>query len=373
MTIKVAYSQQTAIAAAVTDLQTQLAGVAPGLVIYFASSQFEPAAISQAMAAAFAPAEVIGCSTAGEIVSGQMLKRSVVAMALSRAVLPQARVAVLENIDGPQAIWQAQLKQIMAGWEAAYGEPVRTLDPKQYVGLILLDGLARAEERVLDTLGNLTNIIFVGASAGDDMQFKQTWVYAGGQAYTRAAVLVLLKPASRFDFIKTQSFHVLEQKLTATKVDEAAREVIEFNGRPAAQVYAEAVGVPVAEAAQWFRRRPVGLLADGEPYVRSPQQLRGDRMVFFCQVRQGMELSLLEATDIVSQTRAAVEHKRAELGGLTGLINFHCILRTLDLEQKNQTAAYGQIFADIPTIGFSTYGETYIGHINQTSTMLVFA
>jgi len=49
-----------------------------------------------------------------------------------------------------------------------------------------------------------------------------------------------------------------------------------------------------------------------------------------------------------------------------------CILRTLELESKGITEAYGKLFTDIPTIGFSTYGEEYIGHINQTSTMLVF-
>ena len=33
---------------------------------------------------------------------------------------------------------------------------------------------------------------------------------------------------------------------------------------------------------------------------------------------------------------------------------------------------YGEIFKDVPTIGFSTYGEQFIGHMNQTSAMLVF-
>jgi len=71
-------------------------------------------------------------------------------------------------------------------------------------------------------------------------------------------------------------------------------------------------------------------------------------------------------------TRKAIEKKQKEPGKISGIINFHCILRTLKLEAKNQTEAYVQIFSDIPTVGFRTYGEQYLGHINQTSTMLVF-
>lgn len=95
-------------------------------------------------------------------------------------------------------------------------------------------------------------------------------------------------------------------------------------------------------------------------------------MIFYCNILVGMEVSLLESTNIVEDTKKALNNKIKEMGEISGIINFHCILRTLELEQKDQTRDYGKIFTDIPTIGFSTYGEEYLGHINQTSTMLVF-
>jgi hypothetical protein len=85
-----------------------------------------------------------------------------------------------------------------------------------------------------------------------------------------------------------------------------------------------------------------------------------------------MKLSLLESTDILLDTRQAIERTKEKLGNISGIINFDCILRTLDLQQRNLSAEYGKLFSDFPTAGFSTYGEQYIGHINQTATMLVF-
>jgi len=85
-----------------------------------------------------------------------------------------------------------------------------------------------------------------------------------------------------------------------------------------------------------------------------------------------MELRVLDATDIVADTRKAVEAKKAEWGRIAGLIDFHCILRTLELRSKKHCDQYGAIFNGIPCAGFSTYGEQYLGHMNQTSTMLLF-
>jgi len=114
------------------------------------------------------------------------------------------------------------------------------------------------------------------------------------------------------------------------------------------------------------------LVTEGDIFVRSPQQIVEDRVRFYCNVLEGMELTVLDSTDMIEDTRQALAQKRQELGGISGIINFHCILRTLELEQKGLTEAYGNLFTEIPTIGFSTYGEEYVGHINQTATMLAF-
>jgi hypothetical protein len=241
------------------------------------------------------------------------------------------------------------------------------MDPAQYVGIILFDGLSVAEEKVMDNLGNLTDLIFVGGSAGDDLKFKQTQVFTRGKASSNAAVLALLKPAKGYEIIKTQSFKPLPKFLVADEVDEATRTVIKFNGKSAVAAYATATGTTVEKVADKFMSNPVGLMVGGEPFVRSPQQVKDGKIVFYCNIKQGTKLALLEATDIIKDTRQAID----KAAGASAIINFNCILRTLELEAKNLTGQYGQLFNNVPTIGFSTYGEAYLGHINQTATILV--
>lgn len=365
--IKTAFSSKTTTADCVREIQNQIADLDPSAVIFFASTVHAPEAISRQMQDAFPKAQVFGCSSAGEITSGAMLSDSVVAMAFSAEMAPDLKLEIIRNLGQRHGIEQA-----FGNFEKHFGQPVAAMDPTRYVGLLLIDGLAGVEEKVTETLGDLTNVPFIGGSAGDDLQFTGTYVYANGNCYRNAALLALLKPGVRFSFIKTQSFRLLGKTLKVTRANEANREVIAFNGKPAAQAYAEAIGVPTPEVSRRFMRNPIGLIVDGEPYVRSPQRLKGDTMAFYCSVKEGMKLSLLESTDMLSDTRDAIARAEKTMGRISGILDFDCILRTLDLRQKNLSTEYGRIFTDIPTVGFSTYGEQYIGHINQTATMLVF-
>jgi hypothetical protein len=368
--IKTIYSIKTTSNEIIDDLKQQ-ASAAFGdnqvkMVLFFSTSKTDVTALSAGLKGAFADANVFGCTTAGELVTGQMLKNSVVAMIFDAEAIEESDVRVVESVKEGGDVSAA-----FAAFKDKFGVSVNEMDPKKYVGIILIDGLSGAEEKVMDNIGDLTNVHFIGASAGDDLAFKTTLVCANGKTYENAAVLAIIKPTKGFEILKTQSFAVREEQLVASKVDEANREVLEFNNKPANEAYAEVLKVSVDEAANMFMTNPVGLMVDGEPFVKSPQRFVDSKMKFYCNVKEGAKLSLLQSEDIVVETEKTVNAKLAEMGDVSGIINFNCILRTLELEKKNQTEAYGKLFTKVPTVGFSTYGEEYVGHINQTSIILM--
>lgn len=369
MGITYAYSMKNNIDEAVKELYDTLGSGDAKLIVYFASSCYPQEQLSQKMKEVFPKPNVIGCSTSGEIVSGKMLKNSLVAMALDADVVKDCAIGVVKHNQNKE------IKEVFEGFETHYGRKMHELEYDRYVGLILLDGLSVAEERIMDSISNKTHVTFVGGSAGDDLAFKQTFVSANGKTWSNATVVALLEPTNGFEILKTQSFRCTPNKFIATKVDEAKREILEFNEKPAIHVYASALGVDPGSLPDKFMSNPVGIVIDedtNDVFVRSPQQVMEDGIVFYCNVAPGTEVSILESTDIIADTRNAIAEKKNALGSLSGILNFNCILRTLELEKKGLTEAYAELFTDIPTIGLSTYGEAYVGHINQTATMLMF-
>jgi hypothetical protein len=365
MSITITKSTEISTAKAAAGIIESLGASSPKFVLYFSSSAHDQDVLAKTLKSGLPGATLMGCSTSGEIVSGAMLKNSVVAMGLGAETITDAAIAYVDDVSN-----EASLRNAVTALEQHFGKPIREMSSAEYVGLVLIDGLSRSEETVMDRLGDWTDVLFVGGSAGDDLKFEKTVVHADGRVGSNSAVLALLKPTRGFDILKTQGFCSLGKELRATKVDEPNRTVYEFNGKPAAEAYAEALDISVEQAANAFMRHPVGLIVD-EPFVRSPQQFKDGHMVFYCAVKEGMSLEVLESTDIISTTRDALDAKLKEIGPIRAIVNFNCILRTLELEQTGQSQAYADLFTSIPTVGFSTYGEEYVGHINQTATMLL--
>ncbi len=368
MKVKTAFSTQKDINLIIADIKNQIGNFDAKLIQLYATSHINPDEISNQIHKAFGNIPTIGCSTAGELISGKMLDDSVVVMALGPEIIKDCKIEVLKITTDELAVDKA-----FSSFEAYYKKNLSELNPKKYVGIVLIDGLSGKEEKINERIGDLTNITFIGGSAGDDLKFEQTFVFANGKSYTNAAVLCLIESAVKFDFLKTQSFSTTNKKVLVTKADEKSRKIIELNGKPALEEYASLLGVEKKETTSAFFTNPVGLVFGDDYFVRSPQKKDGNSIIFYCGIKEGMELDILQSQNIIENTLKDLTEKSNALGKISAIINFNCILRTLELKDKNQTEQYGMLFNDTPTVGLSTYGESYIGHINQTATMLLFS
>ncbi|MBS3771470.1 MAG: FIST C-terminal domain-containing protein [Bacteroidales bacterium] len=368
MKVKTAYSKKDTIKDSIEDIKQQIGDFDTRLLLFFASPSLDPEKISAEMQNGFTGVPTMGCSSSGEIVTGKMLDQSVVAMAFGAEIIEDCKIEVVNNLNSDNN----QIDTAFDSFGKYFGTSTHDLSPDHYLGMVLIDGLSLQEEAVNDRIGDLTNVTFVGGSAGDDLAFNKTYVYANGATHTDAAVLVLIKSNSKFDFLKTQSFQATDKDVVVTKADESKRKVYEINNKPATQAYAELVGVPEEKVADSFFSYPVGLVFQDDFFVRSPQRTDGEGIYFYCSIKEDMKLKLLNSGNILEYTRDSLNQKKNEMGEISAIVNFNCILRTLELKDKNQTEGYGDIFKSVPTVGFSTYGESYIGHINQTSTMVLF-
>lgn len=367
-----AHTRQQDVSRAADELISQLAGEDPVAIAFFAAHTYDGAALSGMLGRAFPKAQVIGCSTAGEITQRASCVGSVSLLALGPSKVRRAAAVLARFDDGVED----GVQRAMAAMSKALDVDLRTADPERYVGVTLVEGLRMHEEAANAALGNGAPLLsFVGGSAGDNAEFRTTRVYCNGEASDNGAALLLLDAAVPFVIGKTCSFEPKSEAFTVTRADVAQRVVYELDHRPVLEVYAEAVGRRPNEVnADVFMTNPLGLMIEGQPWIRSPQQVCADGgLKFYCQLLEGASVHVMQSTDLVEDTRREIARVRAALGGtMSGGFAFNCILRRLELDAKNLHGAFLESFAGLEVGGFHTYGESWLGHINQTLTGLWF-
>jgi hypothetical protein len=261
---------------------------------------------------------------------------------------------------------------------------LRSIDPQgkarrqgELFGYLLIDGLSRKEELVVASLyQGLDDVQIFGGSAADGVNFGQTHVYHDGAFHTDASVFTLVKTSLPFIVFKTEHFVSGEGKLVVTAADPQRRTVTEINGESAARAYAEAIGVSIDQLEPAvFARHPVVVKVGGALYVRSLQQVNPDEsLTFSCAIDEGIVLTVARALDIEENLRSAFRQVERSIGKPKIVLGCDCILRGLELDQRQLRATIGKIMAENQVCGFGTYGEQFNAmHINQTFTAVAIA
>lgn len=357
------------------DLIAQFGAMSPCVVLFFCSWKHDGAAISAELRAEWPDARVLGCTTAGAFTESDDLADGVSAFALGSESVGRCAVALAdyEQGDAEQAVAEA-----MRDISRQLDLDLRTATPDRYVGIVLQDGLGGDEEAVGHALGVAAPTVpFIGGSAGDAIRFVETPVFVNESRSARGAALLLMEMAAPFATLKSQSAEPTGRSLTVTEMDRTpggARIVRAFDGRPAAEAYAEATGLD-AETLDTpdFLQYPLGLMEGDQPWLRSPVQLvDGGGLRFLCELGEGIRYEILHQTDLVGGTRADIDAAVEQMGApLSGALVFNCVYRRLQMDAAELHAAHRSLYDGIEAAGFHTYGETYLGHVNQTSVMLL--
>jgi len=153
----------------------------PDVLIVFASSKHDYRVLLQSLDQACRPELMVGCSSAGEFISGTFGVSSACAVALRSSEMKFAAGIGREvGIDRKAAV-----QQMVA--------PFQGLSGQQFVfrsALVLTDALAGYAEELVEslTLATAGRYQLFGGGAGDDARFSRTHVFYGTEALTNAAV-----------------------------------------------------------------------------------------------------------------------------------------------------------------------------------------
>lgn len=366
--IKIAQTCATDARSAVRDFHAEVARPDMALAVFFCSSHYDLAALSDEMNLLFPEVPVIGCTTAGEIGPAGYRKHSLVGVGFSA----QGFTVAVGRLDHLQQFRDEAGKALVSTLKAELDGQTGDSASCNRFAMQLIDGLSNREEAVVHAFQQaLRDTPLFGGSAGDDSKAERTWVFCDGAFHTDSAVLAIIDTIYPFTIIKTHHFVGGQERLVVTEVDIPRRTVKEINGLPAAEEYARVLGVrPEDLDASSFSASPVVVRINGTDYVRSIRSANPDgSLTFYCAIDKGLVLRIAQGVDFIGNLQRTFDEIHASIGTPQLVIACDCTFRNIELANKGLIGEAEGVFADNHVVGFNTYGEQFMGiHINQTLT-----
>ena len=353
---------------AARELREQIWQEGAALGVFFCSPRYDRSSLAACLAREFGQLELIGCTTAGEIGPDGFSSESITGFTLGADDFA-AQTVLIRDLA---AFGFTEGRDVVEQLKARLADCPLAADNSSCFGFLLVDGLSVQEEGVASALhASLGDIPLFGGSAGDELAFGKTWLHHDGRFRTGAAVFTLIRTALPFHVFKSQHFVASDRRLVVTEADASSRTVTEIDGGSAAQEYAQAIGLSVAQLDQQvFSTHPVVVRAGGGEFVRSIQRYNPDgSLTFHSAIEKGIVLALAEVDGLERYLRSALEEAREFVGEVQAVIACDCILRRLEIEQSGLQAEIDALVREHHIVGFSTYGEQFNSmHVNQTFT-----
>jgi methyl-accepting chemotaxis protein len=358
-------SSSAAATEAVRAAARALEGKRPTFGFLFVGPRHSLQAALAAAKEAAGGAELIGCTTAGEITEKGLLHGGVAALVVHSDTV-STEIAVASGVKADHKTAAAKLCEKFPSMQAA-AKAQGVIDSTT---VVLVDGLAGTGDKLIDALvkGTRPYQQIVGGAAGDEGKFEATQVGSVAAAGTdRAAVLHAFGPKAWGVGVD----HGLKPSTPKMVVTRSKGNVVyELDGVPAFEVYkkyAKERGVDLrpATAGPFLINNELGVyFLNHLQRARAPLSVGTDgSLACAADIPEGSAVSILDGKreDLLAAVKnAAREAKEGLLGAkAAGVLLFDCICRgaILDKDFQKEIDAVAATFPGVPITGFLTYGE----------------
>ena len=360
----VVFTKETNSAAAGRDLGARLreglSGEAPDAVIVFASSQHDYTPLLNGIHESCRPGALVGCSSAGEFVSGDRGEGSASAVGIRSDVM-RFTAGLGRNLRDNRAVAAREIASSFQG-----------LTTHQYphrAALLLADALAGYTDDFIEqlSLATLGKYRFFGGGAGDDARFTKTHVFFGTEAFTDAAVALEILATKPIGVGVSHGWEPASEPLRVTEANGST--VVSLDATPAVEIFeehAESTGQTFdrANPIPFFLHNVLGIDTGSGYKLRVPLAVLEDGSIGCASdIPAGATVRIMK-TSTKSAADAAVRAVNSALGDMRGTrpevaLFFDCVATRLRMggEFGMEMDALQRALGDVPYVGCNTYGQ----------------
>lgn len=236
------------------------------------------------------------------------------------------------------------------------------------------------EERLVTTMNaafGKRQIPLVGGTAYEPGDGKKSVVAYNGRVYENACVYLLMKNTT--GRIKAFKENIYKKKNDvahfATKVDVKKKGIVEIDGKPAASVYSQELGVPRDKIIDNVFQNPIGRVVGDQVFISSMKEVgRNGELFNYKRINKNDCIYFLELGDykkIGEETRKEIT---SQLKHVSFVFSVDCNYRFLLYQSEHYVDEYAKKMASLGVhIGVVSGGEQFNNqHVNQTMSCVVF-
>lgn len=333
---------------------------APDALILFASPEHDFPPLLEALAHGCRPGALVGCSSAGEFVSGADGTGLACAVALISSDMKFSAAVATELVANRPRAADALLASFAGEAHPEY---------RYRSALVLSDALAGFTDELVESLTLLTGgtYQFFGGGAGDDAQFRRTEVFCGAKVYSNAVVALEMLSHKPLGLGVRHGWAPVAKPMRVTAV--RGLELVSLDGAPAVEAFEEhahASGQRFdrSDPLSFFLHNVIGIRSEDGYKLRVPLGVLDDgAIVCAADIPVGATVSIMRSTS-ASAADAASEATRdalAQIGSETPSVAlfFDCVATRLRMgdEFSLELGALQDALGATHFVGCNTHGQ----------------